>query len=41
VGEYAFPESDDITFDNPLLSGALDVGDQQSLLSIGVRYRFQ
>jgi opacity protein-like surface antigen len=40
-GEYAYRQSDDITFDNQLFPGTLDIENQQSLLSIGVRYRFQ
>jgi len=40
-GEYAYRQSDDITFDNQLFPGTLDIENQQSLVSFGLRYRFQ
>jgi opacity protein-like surface antigen len=40
-GEYAYRQSDDITFDNQLFPGTLDIENQQSLVSLGLRYRFQ
>jgi opacity protein-like surface antigen len=39
-GEYVYRQSDDITFDNQLFPGTLDIENKQSLLLAGVRFRF-
>lgn len=39
-GEYAYRQSDDVTFDNQLFPGTLDIENTQSVVSLGVRYRF-
>jgi opacity protein-like surface antigen len=39
-GEYAYRKTDDVTFDNQLFPGSLDIENAQSVFSIGMRYRF-
>ncbi|MDP3494590.1 MAG: outer membrane beta-barrel protein [Hyphomonadaceae bacterium] len=38
-GEYAYRQTDDISFDNQLFPGTLDIENSQSVVSIGLRYR--
>lgn len=38
-GEYAYRQTDDISFDNQLFPGSLDIENSQSVVSIGLRYR--
>ena len=39
-GEYAYRRSEDVSLDNQLFPGTLDIENQQSVFSLGVRYRF-
>jgi opacity protein-like surface antigen len=39
-GEYAYRQTDDISFDNQLFPGSLDVENTQSIISAGVRFKF-
>lgn len=38
-GEYAYRRTDDVSFDNQLFPGTLDIENSQSAVSVGVRYR--
>lgn len=39
-GEYAYRQSEDVSLDNRLFPGTLDIENQQSVFSLGIRYRF-
>ena len=39
-GEYAYRRSEDVSLDNRLFPGTLDIENHQSVFSFGVRYRF-
>ncbi|MEM6626984.1 MAG: porin family protein [Pseudomonadota bacterium] len=39
-GEYAYRATEDVELDNSLFPGTLDIENQQSVFSIGARYRF-
>jgi opacity protein-like surface antigen len=39
-GEYAYRQTDDITLDNRLFPGTLDIKNTQSVFSVGVRFKF-
>lgn len=39
-GEYAYRQTDDVSFDNQLFPGSLDIENTQSIFSAGVRFRF-
>lgn len=39
-GEYAYRQTDDLSFDNQLFPGSLDIENTQSIFSAGVRFRF-
>jgi opacity protein-like surface antigen len=39
-GEYAYRQTDDVTFDNQLFPGTLDIENKASILQVGMRYRF-
>jgi opacity protein-like surface antigen len=40
-GEYAYRQTDDITLDNQLFPGTLDIENTQSVISVGVRFKFK
>lgn len=40
-GEYAYRQTDDVTLDNKLFPGTLNIENTQSAVSIGVRFRFK
>jgi opacity protein-like surface antigen len=39
-GEYAYRQTDDVSFDNQLFPGSLNIENTQSVISAGVRFRF-
>jgi opacity protein-like surface antigen len=39
-GEYAYRQTDDITLDNKLFPGTLNIENTQSVFSVGVRFKF-
>jgi opacity protein-like surface antigen len=39
-GEYAYRQTDDISLDNKLFPGTLDIENTQSVFSVGVRFKF-
>ncbi|MEO1552679.1 MAG: outer membrane beta-barrel protein [Pseudomonadota bacterium] len=39
-GEYAYRATEDVTFDNQLFPGTLDIENTQNVFSIGARYKF-
>lgn len=40
-GEYAYRQTDDITLDNTLFPGTLNIENTQSVISVGARFRFK
>lgn len=40
-GEYAYRQTDDISLDNQLFPGTLDIENTQSVFSVGVRFKFK
>ena len=38
-GEYAYRQTDDLSFDNKLFPGTLNIENSQSVVSLGLRYR--
>jgi opacity protein-like surface antigen len=39
-GEYAYRQSEDVSLDNRLFPGSLDIENRQSVIQVGLRYRF-